>query len=570
MLLRRCHGGAFCCGGRCRRRAGWPGSGKVLTGLLAVMLTLLASSDFGRDITRHMVNTVFVDSSGSPAAAAEDVTAAHNPSSRHVVNAVVDSSGSPAAAEDAHNPSRAQPQLAPRGRNITHNSSCKVGLERWVRLPEGPFTPGTLDIVITWYNESHRLSHFGRSSPDDDTEHAAGARRCHVWEPGPGCLGTKTPCCKDYSAENGTCGSGPTFCECADCLDYRVVNPSNYGGELRWLLRGIDTHLGIFDAETAPAGLIRRVYIVYNELYNSNPPSFVDWEDDMDASRQPPSGCAAKSWVSGGGTLVALPHCVTFLPGTKPPGRNREASQSSILHIPGLADHYLYLEDDFVPVKPIAREKWFQQARGLIFTHLNGKMPHEFRDGDRWHNAQYQSVQLLEARFGPKQRLVDAAHTPLLLDRCLMEEMALIWDAEVRYTATEGNIRTYTNEDPHGKGCTTILAMGPNYMIDRGGALNQITGDNDVLELHTNDERFDLHAVMTQLCGDFSASFLQLQGPGWSDEYMGGAYLPRGDIRSAFNGLLHTLLPSKSRWENAANAAAHAIDSPGNQSICAN
>ena len=53
-------------------------------------------------------------------------------------------------------------------------------------------------------------------------------------------------------------------------------------------------------------------------------------------------------------------------------------------------------------------------------------------------------------------------------------------------------------------------------------------------------------------------SWLQIQGPGWSDEYIGEAgpdtWKPRMDLRRALLGFLHFRMPRPSRWERVERA----------------
>ena len=57
-----------------------------------------------------------------------------------------------------------------------------------------------------------------------------------------------------------------------------------------------------------------------------------------------------------------------------------------------------------------------------------------------------------------------------------------------------------------------------------------------------------------ELLGSDATSWLQIQGPGWADEYIGkqgtDVYLPRMDVRRALLGFLQFNMPSPSRWEN--------------------
>ena len=230
----------------------------------------------------------------------------------------------------------------------------------------GPtLAPGTLDIVVTFYNESRKSAYPVREDG-----------RCGQ-KLGAGCP-TSTPCCDGWLADDGgQCSAGggaasvhavqPT-CQCPECLDFRVALLSD---EVRWLLRGVHTHYGVYSNDN-PEGLVGKIYIIYNTLAPGNgPPMFVDWKEDTDPVRRPPPGCKDKTYTAGKyGELVAVPHCALFPKAGVPPGRSRAASQIIIHRIPGLQEWFMYMEDDMAPTTPFVQSQFFDE-RGRIKTHMN-------------------------------------------------------------------------------------------------------------------------------------------------------------------------------------------------------
>ena len=220
------------------------------------------------------------------------------------------------------------------------------------RVAELMFRPGTLDVVTTFYNESD-----GAPMPirDDGRCGYSGWAQCNSNGGKPCCRGW--PCTSSTSL-CGVCGGGPEFCACPDCLDFRTSKRSD---EVRWLLRGLHQHYGIWTPGT-PQGLVRRIYILYNTLKGNGPPAFIDWVEDTDPARRPPPGCKDKVYTAGSGpyagTLIALPHCVTFPTDGAPPGKDRPASQLSIYRIPGLSEVFFYIEDDMIPSGAFVASEW--------------------------------------------------------------------------------------------------------------------------------------------------------------------------------------------------------------------
>jgi len=129
---------------------------------------------------------------------------------------------------------------------------------------QDPFRPGSLDIVINYVN-------FTKPKPRETSKVIEIFSSHYVIQAGQcGLCGTlqcnsssAAPCCRGwYSADKipgsqkrpestgsndlGTCGSGPEFCECPNCLDSRVIGTDRSYSETRWMLRGIEKHLGLW------------------------------------------------------------------------------------------------------------------------------------------------------------------------------------------------------------------------------------------------------------------------------------------------------------------------------------
>lgn len=158
--------------------------------------------------------------------------------------------------------------------------------------------------------------------------------------------------------------------------------------ELRYSLRALDQH----------AGWVRNVHIATN----CAPPPWVD----LDAPG-----------------LYWVPH-EAFLPADALPTFNSHAIESRLHHIPGLAEHFLYLNDDIVLTAPTAPSTFFL-CNGMSKSFLEGYGtvlgdPHP--DDPDYLNAARNGKRLLERAFGRSVASLHK-HAPMALRRDVLLEI---------------------------------------------------------------------------------------------------------------------------------------------------
>jgi hypothetical protein len=453
---------------------------------------------------------------------------------------------------------------------------------------QGLEKPGSLDVVISYYNSTPDVPADPRPlNPRSDN-------LCGFTIAGCECISSR-PCCRGFvlgdaggggfsenginytagvAASTGVCGIGPEYCGCEDCLDSRVVSPERTGLEIKWLLRGVDAYMGVVSA-AKPTGVVRRIYIAYNSLAGNGPPTFIKWK--VDHSRSVPKGCHDKVYVAhgSGNALIAVPHCYFFPPDGDAPGKSRNAAQMPVHRIPGLSEYFWYMEDDMTAIRPFRLERWLDMASGKIKVHVDYWLG--FASNDPWHLAQRHSIDLLASRFGSRTRYTEGTHSPILVKKCLMEEVESIWNAEFAYTVGRGSIEEEANKNAaQESGDLQFNTIVQNYAVDRNAAVDAGFDPMAILNLHTHNpfvNGFGGEGLEERLCeavgwvdGGDGVDFINIQGPGWSDEYLGvgrsGAtntlttHLPRADIRLRLLGFFHAMLPNAAPWENEEMAAA--------------
>ena len=165
------------------------------------------------------------------------------------------------------------------------------------------------------------------------------------------------------------------------------------------------------------------------------------------------------------------------------------------------------------------------------------------------------------------KRPYDLQHNPFMVNRSLMYEIEKTWPADFNITMgvkVRGGAKG-TQIEP--------ITMSQNYAVDRGLAVNvgQYPQNHDV---HTNGnllaepndkallkklrrmlpntvgQRSKLFRAEGVPAGAKDASFLQIQGPGWSSEYYMDHYRPRGDYHCLLKAFFLTALPRAAPWEN--------------------
>ena len=145
-----------------------------------------------------------------------------------------------------------------------------------------------------------------------------------------------------------------------------------------------------------------------------------------------------------------------------------------------------------------------------------------------------------------------------------MREIGQVWPEQMQWVTSRASDGLW-RQCRSGGGRMQWLTMSQGYMVDRGAARQELSMP------HVGDAHFDnvspASEVIKELCvimfgeellDEDKTSWLQIQGPGWSDEYIGEAgpstWKPRMDLRRALLGFLHFRMPRPSRWERVERA----------------
>lgn len=353
------------------------------------------------------------------------------------------------------------------------------------------------------------------------------------------CDGTGAqPCCRGWHAEGGgICGAGQETCDCSDCLDFETQSLKNSFDDTRWLLRGLHANMGPY---------IRNVYIVYNSLHGNGPPNNVNWK--VDESWETPSHCKEPVYKAPGlvpsASVYGVPQCA-FMPAEALfPSPNRDGSQIYVHRIKGLADWYLALEDDQTLMKPFDPAELFN-SRGQLKVHTSTWWSHIFGlvgGGNGYLEGKAYTNSVLSARFGWRSRGEEMIHNPVLMHRGLMEEAEEEFSAEFAFTASAAGEK----QEPSRR--LQIQTLFSQYAIDVGAA-EQVQSPL-AWEIHTNKPSFaSVDNLRTSLCASLVSPqrWLQVQGPGWSDEYSHDAnFAPSANLHRVVADFHDIILPKPS------------------------
>lgn len=401
---------------------------------------------------------------------------------------------------------------------------------------QDPFQPGTLDVVINYVN----FTNPSRQETQPGQCGLCGRLQCDP--------ASATPCCRGWHSPDkipGTCGTGPEFCACPNCLDSRVVGTDRSYGEIRWLLRGIDKHIGIW-SDGDQLGLVRNIYLVYNTLEGNGPPDFIEWIPCPFRNALRHADCKATVYVSARSpSLVAVPQCFYFPPGSPPYGQSRDASQIGVHRIANLSKWFLYFEDDMVPISRFRPSDFVDYRNKKTFTYLDVFYLFEHFQSSNWAKSKLYTINLFTQKFGWRIRFAEGSHVPLLANRCAMEEVENTWNPEFLFTIKDG-------EGPNHLQFQTACGV---YAQDKGWATNRIISSHSA-QVHLNlegkyDDPLDIFCDLA----DNLTPFAQIQGPSYSDE-MTMCGPPRADWRLVIDGFLHYTLPEPSRFESPDEAKA--------------
>ncbi|GAA1166274.1 stealth conserved region 3 domain-containing protein [Nocardioides aquiterrae] len=132
---------------------------------------------------------------------------------------------------------------------------------------------------------------------------------------------------------------------------------------------------------------------------------------------------------------VNLVHHRDILPADALPTFNSHAIESSIHKIPGLAEHFVYLNDDFLLARPQRPQRFFDPSghTAVFFSSHNIGIEH---DGDAapWLKAAWNNRRLLRETFGVVSTH-SLAHAPYAHRRSVLEEIERRFPEEIARTA---------------------------------------------------------------------------------------------------------------------------------------
>ena len=444
----------------------------------------------------------------------------------------------------------ARKELIERCPSIAANSMAKVGVG-----------PGSLDIIISTANFTKKRigeggKHLVHTTVDPNATRNACEPRATVDNTFPTnelfwCdHASSKPCCVQSTKTPtwGECSPPSTsnnFCKCKNCYDYRHRRNSLLFNEVRQMMRSFENNGLFVKSEKHPQGIIRKIFIVYNEV----------------------SGNPAPTWLSQNNPhVVAVPHKTLWAAYgnvTGYPTSNRNAMAALLHHIPDLGPWFLYLEDDMYLNKlPKFQDNELYFTRdGRIVSYLDAKI--HTRPNDGWKGAMWSANKALEERFGVRDskskslvegmeevvignRMGESLHSPRMFNTCGLKELWRLWPAA--YAAT------VARKHQHPEDFFTQSHFGM-FMEDVG------FGKNVYKKANCYEVRGSLtgyNEFVSSICKAWGGNrtqkkdrvdWLQLQGEGFSDEYVEGERSPRGDLRYAWQAIMEAMWTRPSEHE---------------------
>lgn len=207
-----------------------------------------------------------------------------------------------------------------------------------------------------------------------------------------------------------------------------------------------------------------------------------------------------------------------------------------------LSEWFLYLQDDMMLTQDFDVSHLYDNATNRMRFHLNLRAslhPHaSARAGDL-------SAHFLRSKLGYDAKLQDGLHCPVLVKRCLMEEIESRLAADLFKCRTRDMRGTTT---PCDFASYQFHTFYQNYAIGRGLAVNVPRDKGFAAEIHTRaaDAAARARSVRERLreLGDGAVQWLNVQGPGVSDEYERSE-----EIREAVDEWYGERFPEKGEWE---------------------
>ena len=272
-------------------------------------------------------------------------------------------------------------------------------------------------------------------------------------------------------------------------------NPQNHSFadtfvELKYMLRSFERY-GLMR-------YVRKVFIVHSDLYS--PPNYLNGQHEQ---------------------LQFVKHSDMWLESAKEaglPNFNRNAIDSNVHRIPGLAEWYMTMMDDQFLLQPFTWKEFVGQ-KGLLTRMEAG---HYGDDG--YYGAMERAKELLSVRYGPRSRTI-SDHEPYLAWRPARELMDTLWPAEHEATAKS----QFAHPSNLHLGC-----FYKNFVVDVGYGEHF---KRDLLyEIHTNANIcrrpcdgylkdasmanvLKLKSLLDRLLKDGQVRWANFQGPGFDDAY---------------------------------------------------
>jgi hypothetical protein len=259
---------------------------------------------------------------------------------------------------------------------------------------------------------------------------------------------------------------------CADaCSDAATVNRARDRGELRYSLRSVEENLS----------WIRRIHIIV-------------------------SGAQRPRWLLEHPRIQLVEDTQIFPDRNHLPTFNSQAIECHLDRVPGLADHYLYANDDFLFCRPIGRQSYFQADGTPLVAYWRHGWTARVR-GKRYHagwrgqpdrsetsfvSAWMNINALIDRQFGARRRWVTRHHAPALRKGMLTEAARVFPDAIERTSGSR--FRAATDVAPVSLAQYVALCQG-HAAHSQGGLREMVIPVGD--ELRTN-RRLIWRARMTR------------------------------------------------------------------------
>jgi hypothetical protein len=229
-------------------------------------------------------------------------------------------------------------------------------------------------------------------------------------------------------------------------LDDQASRFSDHG-ELRYLLRSIE----------ANAPFIDRIFL----LTNGQRPQWINQDHPK---------------------LRFVTHREIFPDPSALPTFNSSAIETNLHRIPQLSDDFIYLNDDFFFGRPVTKQDFMTgDGRYRLYVEAHAPMPQTMTERSLIGHCWAFNNVLLAERLGDGLDRRLFAHTPLMYNRRLLQEIELVWHDEIDGTRAH---RFRTPFDAHMRSLYTYYVGNPNQGLR---AMEERTGVGEICSLPPED-----------------------------------------------------------------------------------